>query len=97
MKKEKLEKGKKGGGGASWQLSGVLKKEQKLFSSTLRFSDFQIFPGLACSSSLGRGACFAGTIRFSIPVYRPACWGVVWKILIFCVRPVPPRSSSSYF
>ena len=80
MKKEKLEKGKKGGkrgkeeggGRASWQLSGVLKKEQKLFSSTLRFSDFKNFPGLACSSSLGRGACFAGTIRFLISVYRPA-------------------------
>ena len=57
---------------ASWQLSGVLKKEQKLFSSTLRFSRFPNFPGLACSSSLGRGACFAGTIRFSISVYRPA-------------------------
>jgi hypothetical protein len=27
-----------------------------LFSSTLCFSDFQKFSGLACSSSLGRGA-----------------------------------------
>ena len=58
MQKTKKGKGKKGGkgkrrGGASWQLSGVLKKEQKLFSSTLRFSDFQNSPGLA----RGQQAC----------------------------------------
>ena len=73
-KKRREREREKEGGCASWQLSGVLKKEQELFSSSsaLRFSDFQISPGLACSSSLGRGACFAGAIRFSIPVYRPA-------------------------
>ena len=71
-KREGKEKERERGGvRASWKLSGVLKKEQKLFSSTLRFPDFQNFPGLACSSSLGRDAWFAGAIRFSIPVCRP--------------------------
>ena len=44
-KREGKEKERERGGvRASWKLSGVLKKEQKLFFSTLRFSDFQNFP-----------------------------------------------------
>ena len=34
--------------------------------------DFQGLSSLVCSSSLGRGTCFAGDFRFSIPFYCPA-------------------------
>ena len=53
----------------------VLKKEQELFSSTLRFSDFRIPPSLACSSSLVREGPASQAGGFSIPVYRPSGGG----------------------